>query len=849
MEEIQKSPWLGWKTIRLIGRGSFGTVYEIQRELIDGTVESAAMKVITIPQNSDDIEEMYGDGLDEESITETFHEHLKNIVAEYTLMQKLNGNANVVNCKDISYIQHSDGIGWDIFIRMELLTPLTRSLPEYIDEKTVVKIGRDICNALVLCKKYDIVHRDIKPQNIFVSASGDYKLGDFGIAKTVEKTMGGTKIGTYKYMAPEVYNNQPYGSAADIYSLGLVLYWLLNERRMPFMPLPPAKILAGQDETARQRRLSDEPLPVPAHGSTELKRIVLKACTYDPKERYHTADEMLADLNALQGSPTAAPERTVPAVEAEAPEDTETATRGAFTVGTTGTAAPAQDTEKTEGTVGVFGREPEKGRGQASKKAGEQEKPPKRIYAAILGGVLCAALAVALVWILGNRAPSPVVIPFSTEIGSTVELGHYEQDGDPSNGAEPIEWYVISKDEDSNMLLLLSKYGLDNVQYHSQNTSIAWADCDLRRWLNSEDGFWGMAFSEEEKASIANTICKTCTLDARDFFTLDGECTSDRVFLLGCDELNCNGYYKDAKFWDFQANKYVLSQENEWQQRHPAFWLRTQKQDADSNYIVLASDGGGYYYSSPDALRLLRPAVWVAADGARASSDAVSHRPKSFFLNMGLNELEQEFVQLLDTADSWTETSAPQTIDGFPFSTQSTIVGLLDKAANAQAEVNITGSTLILKTNLLDVLSLPDTERVDSDLSLHSGHNSGTMAIYDKSNTFSKIDSTTYAAQIPDDPSGSNTVLKVDLSSTEELEEWYNSLYITYDIANGQIADSADVSLQIVESGQHGYYGITWSRSSEDGCYTILVDTEGYKPYYELRYDIATGELLSLEVW
>ena len=301
MEEIQKSPWLGWKTVRLIGRGSFGTVYEIQRELIDGTVESAAMKVITIPQNPDDIEEMYGDGLDEESITETFHEHLKNIVAEYTLMQKLDGNANVVNCKDISYIQHSDGIGWDIFIRMELLTPLMRSLPEYIDEKTVVKVGRDICNALVLCKKYDIVHRDIKPQNIFVSASGDYKLGDFGIAKTVEKTMGGTKIGTYKYMAPEVYNNQPYGSAADIYSLGLVLYWLLNERRMPFMPLPPAKILAGQDEAARQRRLSGEPLLTPAHGSTELKRIVLKACAYDPKERYHTADEMLADLNALKG--------------------------------------------------------------------------------------------------------------------------------------------------------------------------------------------------------------------------------------------------------------------------------------------------------------------------------------------------------------------------------------------------------------------------------------------------------------------------------------------------------------------------------------------------------------------
>ena len=81
-------------------------------------------------------------------------------------------------------------------------------------------------------------------------------MGDFGIAKTVEKTMGGTKIGTYKYMAPEVYNNQPYGIAADIYSLGLVLYWMLNDRRMPFISAGTAKLTAGIEEEARLRRLS-----------------------------------------------------------------------------------------------------------------------------------------------------------------------------------------------------------------------------------------------------------------------------------------------------------------------------------------------------------------------------------------------------------------------------------------------------------------------------------------------------------------------------------------------------------------------------------------------------------------
>lgn len=297
--EFYKAPWPGWETVDIIGKGSFGTVYKIQRELVDGETEVAALKVITIPHNPGDIDELYSEGYNEQSITDTFKEHLKSIVNEYSLMRKMDGSANVVNCKDISYIQHDDGIGWDICIRMELLTPLMKALPADIPEAAAIKMGRDICNALVLCKKYDIIHRDIKPQNIFQSSNGDYKLGDFGIAKAAERTMGGTRIGTYKYMAPEVYNNQPYGSAADIYSLGLVLYWMLNERRMPFLPLPPASVNVGMDEDARFRRFSGKQIPPPAHGSDALKQIVLKACAYDPKDRYASAAQMLADLNEL----------------------------------------------------------------------------------------------------------------------------------------------------------------------------------------------------------------------------------------------------------------------------------------------------------------------------------------------------------------------------------------------------------------------------------------------------------------------------------------------------------------------------------------------------------------------
>ena len=305
-----KAVWPGWKTVRLIGNGSFGAVYEIERDML-GEKEKAALKLITIPQSSSDIDELYGEGYDSESITGTFQTYLKSIVSEYSLMRKLNGSSNVVNCDDVRYVQHEDGIGWDIFIKMELLTPLTKALGKDVPEAQVVRIGADICKALVLCRKHNIIHRDIKPANIFVSENGDYKLGDFGIAKTVERTSGGTKIGTYEYMAPEVYQDRPYGSQADIYSLGLVLYWLLNERRTPFVKLPPELPTAAEKEQARQRRFRGEPLPAPAHGSEELKRIVLKACAYDSADRYQSAEEMLRDLEALTAAPAQESDETL----------------------------------------------------------------------------------------------------------------------------------------------------------------------------------------------------------------------------------------------------------------------------------------------------------------------------------------------------------------------------------------------------------------------------------------------------------------------------------------------------------------------------------------------------------
>ena len=294
-------PWPDWKIVRRIGRGGFGTVYEISRTDQFGYEEKAALKVIRIPNEAGVIDQFRMDGYDNASISARLKEVARKINQEYYLQNQLKGNPNVVRVDENMVTAHEDGLGWDIFIRMELLRPMMEVLMKKQDfsEKEIIKIGKDICEALNVCHARNIIHRDIKPDNIFRSDSGDWKLGDFGIARTMEHTTTATKAGTPDYEAPEVYHGERYGKEVDIYSLGLVLYWLLNKRRRPFLPVdrPPT---ASEDEQARIKRLRGDPLPAPVCGSEGLKRIVLKACAYHPKDRYASPEEMLMELQAVE---------------------------------------------------------------------------------------------------------------------------------------------------------------------------------------------------------------------------------------------------------------------------------------------------------------------------------------------------------------------------------------------------------------------------------------------------------------------------------------------------------------------------------------------------------------------
>lgn len=286
-------PWEGWTLVKLLGHGSFGSVYEIER-YTGGRRENAAMKVV--PITSDRLYDMYGSSYDDETARMMCEKEQQSIRKEYDIMYELRDNPNIVRCDDFRVVDHPDGIGCDVYIMMECLTSLHQIMKNgSFGEDDVFRMGEDICRALIACEKHQIIHRDIKPQNILVSGSGTYKLGDFGTARKFEKTSSATIAGTEMYMAPEIMLRKKYGRDVDTYSLGLVMHRMLNHGQPPF--IDPGSLPSPEDrEEAIQKRLGGVPLPAPVDGSPALKAVILKACSFDRADRYSSASDMLDDL-------------------------------------------------------------------------------------------------------------------------------------------------------------------------------------------------------------------------------------------------------------------------------------------------------------------------------------------------------------------------------------------------------------------------------------------------------------------------------------------------------------------------------------------------------------------------
>lgn len=220
----------------LLGKGASGYVYSLKRS--DGDAHPLAVKIIPIPRDDDS----KFNNLTEEKRRLRIEREISNVREEIKIMKKLEGDSHICYFSDSRIVQRSDPYGYDAMIFMDQLI----SLRDYLRANAtgisnrdygiiVLNIWKDISAALSVCESNSILHLDVKPDNIFyASNSGYFKLSDFGVAVNSQTVRPGVYVGTPDYMAPELQRKAGGNAKVDIYSLGVTIYQLFNDNRLPF---------------------------------------------------------------------------------------------------------------------------------------------------------------------------------------------------------------------------------------------------------------------------------------------------------------------------------------------------------------------------------------------------------------------------------------------------------------------------------------------------------------------------------------------------------------------------------------------------------------------------------------
>lgn len=309
-----------WFIDKKLSEGRSSVFYRVYRENESGT-EFSGLKVIRFPRTEADFNRVMQSGkysTPEEYLTALEGELRKNMEK----MMGLRANANIVRFDNYMIVRELNC--FHVMILMEMLKPLSEYLTEsMVTPKEIAKMGCDLALALEGFRKQGIMHKEIKPENIFVDEIGTYKLGDFGISNVGQ--LGDSREQMSNYLAPEVLYATGIDSCSDIYSLGILMYKLMNNNRVPFLPEYPNPISVDDRKRAFERRMSGERLVKPAKADLELSKIIFKAAAYRIEERYQTPEQLENDLNrylfgandpdATQILPTVNPPKTYKAAD------------------------------------------------------------------------------------------------------------------------------------------------------------------------------------------------------------------------------------------------------------------------------------------------------------------------------------------------------------------------------------------------------------------------------------------------------------------------------------------------------------------------------------------------------
>ena len=251
----------------------------------DSSDDRFVLKILSIPAADSQVRAMILSGAyaDEAAVHEYYGKVVDDIKAELNAGKKLAESGNFAGALDYQVETKESGVGYDVFILRPFHIPLDELLSHgAITNLRAINLGIDLCDSVSACREAGYIFGNIKPENVFLTKSGRFMLGDLGLipledleyACLPEEYLG-------SYSAPELSEIMASpNTTMDLYSLGMVLYKIYNGNHDPFEDENTGEGMADK------LRMSGKPLPTPIYADYELAGIILKACAFNPQDRY-----------------------------------------------------------------------------------------------------------------------------------------------------------------------------------------------------------------------------------------------------------------------------------------------------------------------------------------------------------------------------------------------------------------------------------------------------------------------------------------------------------------------------------------------------------------------------------
>ena len=260
-----------FKIVKLLGKGTYGAVYKVIRKSDNEeyALKEVSLKALKKREREDAVNEV-------RVLASIKHRNILRYCEAFLEGSNL-------------YIVTEYAKGGDLHGKIKRYTKKRKSLAE----KTIWTYLLQLCSGLETLHKINIMHRDLKPKNIFLTAHNQIRLGDLGCAKVMKAGMARTQIGTPYYMSPEIWEHKSYNAASDMWALGCIVFEMCSGRP-PFL----ANDMPG---LARKVRFNASPAIGSAY-SRDLHSLVKRLLSKDPRNRPTAAHILNMDkIKAVAG--------------------------------------------------------------------------------------------------------------------------------------------------------------------------------------------------------------------------------------------------------------------------------------------------------------------------------------------------------------------------------------------------------------------------------------------------------------------------------------------------------------------------------------------------------------------